>query len=165
MGNSLSFFRLATTMIGLNTVDTWKLSKHHLIFSKLQMKHKAEAGMTCNLFVGILTKLLLRKADDVTGKSASSNIRITDASHSEDEPVSDISCTSESGATVQYYDIVKNSKGKTYQKSRRCIKVGCNMLTTTYCSCCKKAYCHATDRSRHDRKCLTEHIRLMDNRR
>ena len=158
-------FRLETTMIGLNTVDTWKLSKHHLLFSKLQMKHKAEAGMTCNLFAGILTKQLLRKADDVMRKSASSNIRTIDTSHSEDEPVSDISCTSDPGATVRYYDLIVNSKGKSYRKSRRCIKVGCNMLTTTYCSCCKKAYCHATDRSRHDRKCLTEHIRLMDNRR
>ena len=152
-------FCLETTMIGLNTVDIWKLSKYNLLFSKSKMKHKAEDGMTCNLFAGILTKQLLRKADDVMRKSASSNIRTIDTLHSEDEPVSDISCISEPGATVQYYDLVKTTKGKTYRKSRRCIKVGCNMLTTTYCSCCNKAYFHATNHSRHGRKCLTKQIR------
>ena len=152
-------------MIGLNTVDTWKLSKHHLLFSKLQMKHKAEAGMTCSLFTGILAKQLLRKANAFKRKSTSSNITTIDTSNSEDDPVSDLSYTSEPGTKVRYYAVTTNSKGNSYRKSRRCVKVGCNMLTTTYGSCCKKAYCSATDSSRHERKYLTEHKCIMENKR
>ena len=132
-----TFFRLRTTMIGLNTVDTWKLSKHPLLFSKFQIKHKVEAGMTCSLFTGILAKQLLRKANEFKRKSTSSNIMTIDTSSSEDDPVSDLSYTSEPGRKVRYYALTTNSKGKSYRKSRRCVKVGCIMLTTTYCSCCK----------------------------
>ena len=64
------------------------------------MKHKAEAGMTCSLFTGILAKQLLRKANELKRKSTSSNIRTIDTSHNEDDPVSDLSYISEPGTKV-----------------------------------------------------------------
>ena len=66
--------------------------------------------MTCSLFAGILANQLLRNAYKIKRNSASSNIRTIDISHSEDDPVFDLSYTSGPVAKVQYYGLAVNSK-------------------------------------------------------
>ena len=56
--------------------------------------------------------------------------------------------------------MVTNAKGKTYKKSRRCVK--CNHLTVAYCGCCDKAFCHAVGGRKHDRTCLIDHLKEME---
>lgn len=50
------YIYLTTAFIGVKEVDTWKLSTYHMLFLRLQMKHKAETGMVSNMFAGIITK-------------------------------------------------------------------------------------------------------------
>ena len=50
-------------LIEINKVNFWKLSFHHLLSSKLQIKHNAESSVMVNSFAGILTKHLILKAE------------------------------------------------------------------------------------------------------
>lgn len=129
---------MAKTFIGINVGDAWKLSTYHTLISRLQMKHKAENGMTCNLFAWILTKHLLKKVDAAMRTLASATLNIIDTSHSEEEQVSDLSYISDVEPSPHLYKFIVNTKGTAYRKLRRYIKRDYNKLTTTYCSCCKK---------------------------
>ena len=55
------------------------------------MKHKAETGVTCNLFTGILKNQLLKKAHAVMRSLESTTIDTIDTLHSAKEEVSDLS--------------------------------------------------------------------------
>ena len=163
------YFRLVTTLVGINVVDTWKLSMHHTLFSRLQMKHNAEQSMTIKVFAGILTKQLLKKADNVMKSMASSSLGIVDIHQTNyQEDVSELSSNFLGSPTTKtkkpcicYYPSVTNAKGKTYKKSRRCVK--CNHLTVAYCGCCDKAFCHAVGGRKHDRTCLIDHLKKRKN--
>ena len=41
----------------MNVVDMWKLSLHHALFSRFQMKHDAKALITISTFAEILTNI------------------------------------------------------------------------------------------------------------
>ena len=164
------YFRLITTLIGINVVDTWKLSLHHTLFSRLQMKHNAEATMTISTFTGILTKQLIKKAHNVMKTLASSAIHITNIDKTTNqEEISEISCsllqtpTKERTPCVKFYPAVTNKQGKKYKKSRRCVV--CGSLTTAYCGCCNKAHCYAVreGRKKNTRTCLVDHLHEMKN--
>ena len=49
-----AYFRLFTTLVGINVVDTWKLASHHRLLSYRQGKN-----YTIFSFIGILAKQLL----------------------------------------------------------------------------------------------------------
>ena len=53
------FFQLTSTIIGVTYINIWKLSLHHILFSKLQQKYNAEQNITVDVFAGILTKQIL----------------------------------------------------------------------------------------------------------
>ena len=149
------YFRLTTALIGITTTDCWKLSLHHLLFSRLEGKHNAELKMTINVYAGILTKQLIRKAvsynqplEKITMKAeCKEEAEVSDMSDSIQEP------------RIKYYPTKTNGKGKTYKKSRRC--VSCNMLSVAYCGCCDKTFCHSVGGKKHDRTCLIDHIKKM----
>jgi len=52
------YFRLSTTLNGFNVTDAWKLSLHHLLFTKLQKKHNAESSIGIIVFAGMLSIIL-----------------------------------------------------------------------------------------------------------
>ena len=86
------YFRFATTLVGINVVDSWKLALHHTLFSRLQMKHNAKNNITVNVFAGILTKQLLRIANNVMKTMASASFDIRNIISSEmQEQVSEMS--------------------------------------------------------------------------
>ena len=159
------WFRLTTTLIGINVVDVWKFSLYHTLFSRLQMKHNAEFTISINVFAGILTKQLLRKANNVMKSMATSTMGIKCILDKEEEEISEMSLSLQQSPEknkeprICYYPVVTNKKGKTYKKSRRCVK--CNNLSVTYCGCCKKTYCHAVGTRNHGRTCLIDHIDEM----
>ena len=164
------YFRLVTTLIGINVVDTWKLSLHHLLFSRLQLKHNAELSVTINAFAGILTKQLLRKADNVLKSMAASSLQNKTILGTNEEEISDLSKSLHQNQDkinkepcVCFYPCITNKKGKTYKKSRRCIV--CNMLTVTFCGCCNKAYCYAVGGRKHNCTCLEDHIKEIKKKR
>ena len=162
------YFRLATTLVGINVVDSWKLAFHHTLFSRLQMKHNTEQHVTVNVFAGILTKQLLRKAKNLMKSMATSTSHdIANVINSEmQEQVSELSQSYASAdmalnrisnkTNVCYYPMVANKQGKNYRKSRRCAT--CNKLTVTYCGCCDKSYCYPVGGKKHTRTCLNDHF-------
>lgn len=70
-------------------------------------------------------------------KLSLSTIDAIDKLHSEEKQVLDFSYISDTDPSLHVYKRIVNAKGKSYPKSRRCIKQYCNKLTTSYCSCCK----------------------------
>ena len=154
------YFRLTTTMIGFNTIDTWNLSRFHLLFSKLQQKHNAEQSVTILIFAGILTKQLLTKARNIAPTLEGSVPK--DLNTKDDDmrdELSEISDTSNDEPCVKYYKSTTNAKGKNYTKSRRCIK--CQKFSVVYCGCCNKTYCYLVGNTNHGRTCLVNHIKEM----
>jgi len=129
------------------------------------MKHKAETGVTCNLFTGILTKQLLKKAHAIMRSLGSTSIDTIYTLHSVEEEISDLSYISDVEPSADLFKLVVNVKGKSYRKSRRCIQKECNKLTTTYYSCCRKSYCYATESSRHTRPCMAKFFEEQKNKR
>ena len=160
------WFRITTTLIGVNVVDAWKLSLHHTLFSRLQLKHNAESTVSINVFAGILTKQLLRKANNVMKSMAASTMGIRCILGEQEQDISDMSASLQPSLDkknkeprICYYPKITNAKGKTYKKSRRCVE--CNNLSVTYCGCCDKTYCHAVGPKNHGRTCLVDHIEKM----
>jgi hypothetical protein len=156
-----------TTLVGINVVDTWKLSIQHTLFSRLQIKHNAEQTITIKVFAWILTKQLLKKADNVMTSMTSSSLEIIDIHNKNDqEDVSELSnnflaslTTKTKKTCICYYPTVTIAKGKTHKKSRRCVK--CNHLTVDCCGCCDKVFCHAVGERKHDRTCLIDYLKEM----
>ena len=156
-------FRLTTSVVGVTCIDTLNISKHHLLFSKLQQKHNAEQWITVDVFAGILTKQLIRKAEyhrKAALEAGSAHKDVVIDAYDEKEDISDMSDTSEKKPSILYYPVTTNKKGKSYTKSRRCVlcKTG---LTVAYCSCCEKSYCYSVSGKKHDRNCMLEHLKMM----
>ena len=158
------YFRLTTTMIGINTTDAWNISRHHLLFSKLQQKQHAEQAVTMLTFAGILTKQLLIKANNERPMSSDTIPRIfyNNDIHKKEE-VSVMSDDSNKDPCVKFYKTTTNAKGKNYTKSRRC--VNCNKFSVAYCNCCNKTYCYAVGTTKHGRTCMIDHIKEMKRNR
>lgn len=53
------WFRLSTMLIGINAVDTWKLTIFHKLFSIFEQKHNAEQRISMVTFSRILSKQLI----------------------------------------------------------------------------------------------------------
>ena len=100
--------------MGVTCINTWKLSLHHLLFSKLQQKHKAEEVATVDMFAGTLTKQMLRKADYYR-KAALDAMNINEKIALDDEVVkedmSDMSDASVKKLSILFYPLVTNNKG------------------------------------------------------
>ena len=142
-------------MIGFTVTDCWKLSLHHLLFSRLEGKHNAELTITINVFAGILTKQLIRKAVSYTQplENITMNLKYKD-----EADVSDMSETVQE-PKIKYYPSTTNSKGKTYTKSRRCVV--CEKFSIAYCGCCNKTFCYAVGTTNYGCTCMTDHIKKM----
>ena len=123
------------------------------------MKHNTELSVTANVFTGILTKQLIRKAEYYL--KLVNKLQIKDKMIVKDfkEDVSDMSKDSTNELCIHFYPCVKNTKGKSYKKSRRYIV--CQKLTVVYCRYCTKAYYYIISGKKYDCTCLVDHIKEM----
>ena len=112
------YFYLTTSLIGINATDTQKLSTYHKLFSRLEQKHNAELSVTVNVFVGILSKQLLRKAKSYYNSNDSLTLKDRTISNNTKEEVSDMSeHLSSEKLRACYYLFITNTKGK-YMRSQ-----------------------------------------------
>ena len=134
-----AYFRLATTMIGMNVTDIWKLAAHHKLINRYK-------ETTVKQFGGILAKQLMVFAKEVDGNLNRFDVMLSTSN-------SEVSCITneheivpklkyyylvERGQTMStHYDVnggehplckfpqTKGAKGKIYRKGRRCNHKDC----------------------------------------
>ena len=172
-----AYFRLFTTLVGINVVDTWKLASHHRLLSYCQGKN-----CTISLFVGILAKQLLVLAnkhssretlviDNATMQSVSdmsSDIESVMKVNKKrkwnyldwmtEDPIS-ITCDSNGGLhpLCKFLVTIGGKANKKYRKNRTCSSPGCKKLSTFFCVECG-TFCHSNDPSKAIDKCYYKHI-------
>ena len=155
------YFRLTTTVIGMNAIDAWNLSRYHTLHAKLQQKHNAEQSVSVLTFAGILTKQLLIKA--MNEQPALANNIPKTLKTNEDDTKEEVSVLSDASNNdephVRFYKTTKNAKGKSHAKSRRC--VNCTKFSVAFCSCCNKTHCYSVGNTKHGRTCMADHIKEM----
>ena len=162
------YFRLATTLIGINVTDTWKLAMYHKI-----MKQTDDISIV--KFAGILSHQLLALCKDSNADEESSGVRIVSiADRTINSPSSQITSSISSQEVLRVlvdangddhaqlrYNDATSRKGLKYCKTRRCKFCGDDdgskgKLTSYYCGPCNKPYCCPTGRI--DRDCFRIHV-------
>ena len=176
------YFRIITTLIGLNVTDTWMIMNHHDLFSSSMSKHyettnsrkvpiKAFAGM----LAGQLIEMSYNMEEDEDGNDdmgEEENINHDSETDMEEQP--DIQFKDRCGNIVpncihvkDYYDgngsihvlarfpvrIMKNNR------KRGMVKLcnHCKKQTTCFCFTCMKPLCHSYMHM-HTRSCFKDHL-------
>ena len=161
-----AYFRLATTMIGMNVTDVWKLASHH----KLLNRYKET---TVKQFGGILAKQLMvfaKQCDgsfnrfDVILSTDNSSVSSISNEHESSPKKKKYHYLVERGQTISmHYDVnggkhplckfpqTKGARGKIYRKARRCNHKECKKQTVFFCVDCGPK-CHGPD------SCFLKHV-------
>ena len=75
------------------------------------------------------------------------------------EELSELSEASDQEPCIKYCKTATNAKGKSYTKSRRCIKY--QNFSAAYCGCCDKTFCYSAGMKNYGRTYLVDHIKEM----
>ena len=99
----------------------------------MQLKHNAELSVTINVFAGILTKQLLRKADNVLKSMAASSLQNKTILGTNEEELSDLSESLHQNQEkinkepcVCFYPCITNKKGKHIKNQEDALCVICS---------------------------------------
>ena len=183
------YFRLHTTIIGINVVDCYKLSEHHDIINHRIPNN--EYKMTMTQFASVLANQLINNVDrilcfysplsqEVTSLlDAPSNITVSNESQESTSSTSKLTADqlpislrkiADANGTEHHqiaYEITTGSTGKRRTKTRLCVLCLQNdnkkRLVGYGCYTCGYAYCCLTKQNT-DRDCFEEHVKLVCRR-
>jgi hypothetical protein len=163
------YFRNATTLIGINVVDCWKLAQYHKVVRQDEMSIVRFAGVLGKQLVEMAKTLTVaaRAGQDLDDPSItlSRSVVITTSSQEQDNTSSLSSIeprvqrividTTGTNHLMLQRPITKSQRsGKRYCKTRDCHK--CRNLTAFYCLTCGFSFCSPTKNINRD--CFAEHV-------
>ena len=172
-----AYFRLFTTLVGINVTDTWKLAAHHWLLSYRQ-------GNNCTIlsFAGILAKQLLilaswfeskenitvdprdvQSVSDISNNTDSSSINNKKRKWKYEEwmtedPIKVVYDSNGAPHALCQFPVTMSSKTKKkYRKNRTCSNPQCKKLSTFFCADCG-TFCHSSDPVKARDKCFHNHV-------
>lgn len=168
------YFRLFTTLLGINVVDCWKLSSYHGLFQGYQSNQytAGENAVPIKKFASILAKQLLTYAELLrTYPLPSSSVPCTVVTASSEDPTSSLE-TSANGSAHPLID--KNGFShcpilfEKCPKNKRVKPRHCSYCSVPgqpnaggwarhYCNHCLKAFCCPTQMNSR-RNCFKQHV-------
>ena len=174
------YFRLATTLIGINVVDTWKLADYHKLLNAPGTRE--DAKMSIKRFAGILCHQLVTNTSAFTSTSSRQSRMLSEISMpSVSTPeISDVTTSTENKENVHVpIRSLKDNNGLLHHQVRYRVsvsKAGKRSTLTRECKLCKEmgvkkhlvryycltcgetaAYC-CPNSYNTDRDCFKEHV-------
>jgi hypothetical protein len=189
------WFRLATTIVGMNLTDAWKLADYHRI---INWGRTEDNRMTVQRFAGVVGKQLIRNASmfseennlfaipsslslpqgtQVTSTEASTSINLSTLSELTGAqervliPVRTLVDTNGQQHHQVQYPVVESKSGKKHTKTRACKNcIGKNEikrhLTRFYCFTCGESASYCCPSGKPgERDCFLEHVRKIARKR
>ena len=168
-----AYFRLFTTLVGINVTDTWKLAAHHRLLSYRQ-------GNNCTIlsFAGILAKQLLilskmldeketltidkldaQSISDMSNETRSLSTRGKKRKWKYEEwmtedPIQVVHDRNGAPHPWCQFPVTQSSRTKKkYRKNRTCLNPKCKKLSTFFCAECG-TFCHSCDPAQAKQKCF-----------
>ena len=171
-----AYFRLFTTLVGINVVDTWKLASHHRLLSYRQ-------GRNCTIlsFAGILAKQLLVLAKKYHSRETitcdNANMQsVSDMSNDVDysvqvtkkrkwpykewmteDPICILTDSNGGQHPLCKFPVTVGKSNKKYRKNRTCLSPTCKKLSTFFCAECG-TFCHSNNPAKAKDKCFCRHV-------
>ena len=175
------FFRLATTLIGMNVVDTWKLAHYHKLLNAPGTKEESKvtiktfAGMLCHQFATNTSAFisapshprLLAEISLGATNSSPSTLEISDLTTADNKenvhhPIRTLKDNNGLLHHQAQYPVGVSKKGKRRSMTRECKLCkeagGKKHLVGFYCLTCGESAAYCCPNSYSDRDCFSVHV-------